>query len=75
MEIFNTWNMGLRSGLVELSDRVLLPESIHRNIFSRHTIVESKKDWTDHLRSLPMITCAYNMSVKNTNQFCTKFCK
>jgi len=50
--------MRLGTGLVELSGRVLPPESIHCNIVSKKYEGGIQANWTNHLRDLPMFTCA-----------------
>lgn len=56
MAEFKKWNLTLNTNLVEIPGRVLPFEPIRSNIKSYDGGYEA--DWTKHLRSLPMFTCA-----------------
>ncbi|XP_050436939.1 piwi-like protein Siwi [Adelges cooleyi] len=50
------WNLSLSKNLVEVTGRTLLPEQIKSNRGDYNGAMEA--DWTKHLRSSPMYTCA-----------------
>jgi len=56
VEELKRWNLTLSNGLVDVRGRVLPPEPIKSN--TKGYDGGSEADWTKHLRSLPMFTCA-----------------
>lgn len=56
MESLERWNLTLKNNLVELTGRVLPPEDIFDNTKKFNGGITA--DWTKHIRSSPMFSCA-----------------